>query len=321
MSDPKDPRQIVAALRRAVAPERDDFEHVEYPQLEAYVDDRLAEVDREIVQAHLDLCAMCTEDVADLEAVRAQMIAPAVRRTSRVGWVAAAAAAGIVLAVVISQRQRTSSVVVPATSAATRDDGLRTDERAAIADAMASGILPVPAAVRSLTGTEGTLLGTAPDPVTMRPLAPAGTAVGTASPEFTWQAIDRVASYGVAIFDEQFREVAASGRLTSTRWTPPAPLPRGIVLTWQVKATRRDGSEVLAPAPPHPEARFVVLNEASATALDAQRVTLKDRPLELGILLAQAGLLDEAAQAFGRVPADAPTAATAAKFLATLRRP
>ncbi|MCS6861930.1 MAG: zf-HC2 domain-containing protein, partial [Abditibacteriales bacterium] len=48
-------------------------EHLTYEQLEAYVDSALDEVDREIVESHLELCATCVAEVRDLRAFRAMM--------------------------------------------------------------------------------------------------------------------------------------------------------------------------------------------------------------------------------------------------------
>jgi hypothetical protein len=76
-----DTRRALDALRRATAPGPDDLDHPGYEALEALVDERLSDVDREIVLGHVDLCATCAEDVADLTAVKfAAVFAPAPAR-------------------------------------------------------------------------------------------------------------------------------------------------------------------------------------------------------------------------------------------------
>jgi hypothetical protein len=332
MNDKDQLRRAAETLRRALADEDGVAEHLLYEQIEAYVDGRLDEVDREIVQAHLEDCRLCAEDRADLEATKAQLSGGVpTRRVPRFTWIAAAA--GIVLAVVLWQVSRVhepppsrSAQTVPISSPASadtptkNDDGLLDEERAAINRALSSGTLAVPSSVRALTGAEGTLLGGATDAGEMRPLSPAGTAVATDAPAFTWQPLAGATSYSVAVFDEEFRGVASSGSLQTTSWTPSPALPRGRVLTWQVKATRADGSTVLAPAPPHPEARFVVLDAGAAARIDAARTRLVARPLDLAVVLADAGLVADAERELKRAAASPDTAAAAAKLLDSLKR-
>ena len=126
--------------------------------------------------------------------------------------------------------------------------------------------------------------------------------------------------YTVAVTDDRFQQVAGSGPLTATNWTPQSELPRGRVLTWQVTARLADGSTVIAPAPPHPEARLIVLDESAAAAVEEQRVRLAAHPLELGILLAKTGLVAEAERELSRAAADPSTAVDANRLLATLKR-
>src|SRR5262245_8468427 len=40
--------------------------HVTYEQLESYVDSTLGEVDREIIDSHLELCGQCARELQDL---------------------------------------------------------------------------------------------------------------------------------------------------------------------------------------------------------------------------------------------------------------
>lgn len=45
-------------------------DHLHYQQLSDYVDDELREIDREIVESHLEACAECTAEVSDLRAFK-----------------------------------------------------------------------------------------------------------------------------------------------------------------------------------------------------------------------------------------------------------
>ena len=73
-------RQVTAAatVEARLAALRDDFKqqsseppkHLNYEHLAAYVDDRLDEVDREIVESHTSICAPCKEELRDLFAFK-----------------------------------------------------------------------------------------------------------------------------------------------------------------------------------------------------------------------------------------------------------
>ena len=122
-------------------------------------------------------------------------------------------------------------------------------------------------------------------------------AVIEARPQFSWTPRPGATRYSVTIFDERFRDVAKSGALKSTTWTPRQNLPRGRVLAWQVTAIA--GSEkAISPAPPQPEARFVVLDAPTVARLAKERARLATEPIALGLVLAKAGLFAEADSVF-----------------------
>ena len=87
--------------------------------------------------------------------------------------------------------------------------------------------------------------------------------------------------------------MAKSGSLKTTTWTPRQNLPRGRVLAWQVSAITRNETAI-SPAPPQPEARFVVLDAATVGKLAKERARLATEPIALGLVLAKAGLFAEA---------------------------
>jgi hypothetical protein len=57
---------------------------------------------------------------------------------------------------------------------------------------------------------------------------------------------------------------------------------------------RRGDDEIVAPVPPAPEARFRVLSQAEAARVSDVRSRYGESHLVRGILLAQAGVLDDA---------------------------
>jgi hypothetical protein len=124
---------------------------------------------------------------------------------------------------------------------------------------------------------------------------PAGRVLLTGRPVFRWTRLEGAASYVVEVYDSKFNLVASSPELTGQSWSMPGALPPGGVYTWQVKATK-DGQEIKAPLPPLPQARFRVLDQAKANELATAKRTYPASHLTLGLLYAEAGLLDEAEQ-------------------------
>jgi hypothetical protein len=345
-----DIRRASEALRQAIAARPDDFEHPGYEQLEALVDGRLTGADREVVDAHVQACEICMQDVTDLssvrDAIRPPAIAPARTGTnmpSRLLQIAAAIIAVVGLAMFVRRQlistptdapdlqvrsaagpegpalQKSPSPTPGAPDLQVRGMALTADERAIVDRVLSSGHLEMPASVRALTAPTGTLLGAAEVSTSLKPLSPIGTAVLSVTPTFAWRPIAGAVSYTVAVFDEQFQEVGRSPRITETSWTPATALPRGATLAWQVTA-HFEGRDVLAPEPPQPEARFLVVDEATASTLAAEQTRLSDQPLVLGVLLAKAGAFDDAARELTRAAGRADTADRAKALLANLKR-
>lgn len=328
MSDHRDERDVGRVLSAALAATPDDFEHPAHDQLSALVDGRLHEADREWVETHLELCRVCAEDVADLAEMRAS-----VRHAGDVAFVPSrpwlkpaigfgAVAAGLALVVWLGGRRTdpvtpagqiasapaTPDVPAPAVSPATAE------EQALVARALASGRIELPADASLLRGQVGTLLGPGAAAAPLTPAAPVATMVSGARPRFAWTALPNATGYTVAVFDDRFNQVAQSGPLSGLSWSPGSDLPRGRVLAWQVTA-HAPGGDVVSPAPPQPEARFVVLSSADAAAVQAQRERLAHDPLALGLVLAKAGLFDEARVSLERALTDARYSADAVRAL------
>jgi hypothetical protein len=161
--------------------------------------------------------------------------------------------------------------------------------------------MEMPANIAVLRGNADTLPDAGGPAPAFSPTAPVGTAVIEARPQFSWTAptgaMTGATRYSVTVFDERFREVTKSGSLKTTTWTPRQNLPRGRVLAWQVTAVTRDGTAI-SPAPPQPEARFVVLDAATVARLAKERARLATEPIALGLVLAKAGLFAEADSVF-----------------------
>jgi hypothetical protein len=145
-------------------------------------------------------------------------------------------------------------------------------------------------------------------------LSPVGTVVRSDRPTFRWQPLAGALHYTVTVFDKDFNEVATSEPLTATEWTPAQPLQRGVVYTWQVTALK-DGKEITVPSTPAPEARFKVLEPSAFESLERAQSQNATSHLTLGVLYAQAGLLDDAEREFEALLNANPKSAVAQKLL------
>jgi hypothetical protein len=85
-----------------------------------------------------------------------------------------------------------------------------------------------------------------------------------------------------------------------------------------VRGTRA-GEDIVAPAPPAPEATFHVLSGDDAARLADLRRRYENFHLVLGVLLAQAGALDEAERELESLAAANSGAAEPQRLLDTLR--
>src|SRR5262249_49976608 len=151
------------------------------------------------------------------------------------------------------------------------------------------------------------LMGTAQDAVPFAVLAPVGTVVESARPEFRWRPLEGATGYRVTVVDDQAqRDVATSGPLPTgaehgeLRWRLPEsapPLRRGGPYRWYVVATLPGGEEVQSPDQTH-TARFQVLAVPLAADLEKARALDPPSRLALGIAYARAGLRNEAEAEF-----------------------
>ncbi len=303
---------------------------------------------------HLTDCAECRERLSDVAPARdllrwaeglphtelepeTNVVTPSTAAPARTSsrpllWIPAAAAAALVLAFFGWQaiRKKNEPAIVAenfrvvvrdaGASLALRDDGtlvapaaVTEAERPLIAAALRTGTLPSAPADPELISRPGVLRGVR-GPSTFALLAPLGIAQLSDRPEFRWQPLDGARSYKVQIFDTDFREVASSGTLTATTWKPERPLARNKLYQWQVTA-KRGGETVRAPAPPAPEARFRVVDEATAARIEAARPS----HLAVAILCAQAGLRDDARRELEAMRADNPDSDVVKKLLASLQ--
>lgn len=276
------------------------------------------------IEEHLAVCAACASLARDrahdsLAALRQELANT--RRAPRWGWLAAAAAVLIAIFALWWMRPRPepapspSPVIVkvepkpappppPAVSASTEERYANAEWDALVADARESGRLPLPRDLRDLRPPPDVIRGAARAVESLRPTAEV---VGEARPSFAWPA-RKSATYTVFVFDGN-REIARSGALRETTWTPARDLPRGRLLTWQVEAATGERIETI-PRPPAPPAVFRIASEDDWREIARARDAHPHDHLLLGILYARAGMLGEAAGSLRRAAANDPDAQT-----------
>ena len=169
-----------------------------------------------------------------------------------------------------------------------------------------------------LKGKPTILLNGSNVPVAFDLIGPVGKVVETNRPTFRWHPLEGASGYAVAVFDSKFNKVAESGLIQALEWVPPQALRRGTVYSWQVTALK-DGKEVMSPHPPASEAKFKVLEQAIATELERAREQHAGSNLILGVLHAQAGLLDQAERDFQTLADQNPQSLIAKKLLQSVR--
>jgi hypothetical protein len=149
-------------------------------------------------------------------------------------------------------------------------------------------------------------------------IEPAGKVLLADRPAFKWTSLDDAEGYVVEVYDLQFKLVSSSPLLKGLSWTAPQ-LARGQVYSWQVKASR-GGQDFIAPRPSAPQARFRILNQATAAEIARARRDYASSHLLLGLLYARAGLLADAEQEFRELQKANPDSDAPRKLTASVAR-
>ena len=285
--------------------EHPDLEDVLFRYADGTLDpDRRAEID-----AHLEHCARCREDVSD--AVAAQRSIG--RRRPRIPWLIAAAVA-VMVAVAATlwwpRSEQPPAPLAPHTAAA-----VPSEWKALVQQARTARRVNPPPAFRALQVERDTLRDDSA-PHAGGTLSPSGTVIETQQPAFRWPAV-KGARYVVSIFEKE-KEIARSPVLLDNQWTSSQPLTRGGTYVWQVKV-RGTGGVTILPAPPDPPALFTVLGSKDAADLDEARRRFPGDHLLLGVLYARAGVRDRAEEEIGRWIAAHPADAAARDLLSSIQ--
>ena len=149
-------------------------------------------------------------------------------------------------------------------------------------------------------------------------IEPFGIVILSDRPTFRWTRLDGATGYMVEVYDEWFNPLVRSPQIIDHSWTAPQSLKRGAIYYWLVKAIK-DGQEFKAPRPPAPQAKFRILDEATADELAKARRDYASSRLTLGLLYAQAGLLNEAEVEFQALSRNNPDSELGRRLLKQVR--
>ncbi|MEO6049935.1 MAG: zf-HC2 domain-containing protein [Pyrinomonadaceae bacterium] len=183
-----------------------------------------------------------------------------------------------------------------------------------VAGALTGKGIEISSALRQLKQSSGELMGEGKTGVPFALAGPVGIIVESTQPKLRWKPLKGAETYRVDVYDESFNKVASSPLITDTEWHANVALRRGAGYRWQVTAVA-GGEEVKSPVRPAPDAKFKVLDAGMARKLDDVRAKHRKSHLLLGLLYAEAGLLDDAAREFRILVQKNPNSVIARKLL------
>jgi len=184
--------------------------------------------------------------------------------------------------------------------------------------ALQTGKLEQSSALGQLNSRPSKLLSNSGNGLPFRLIGPLGHVVRNEQPTFRWRELAGAQSYVVTVTDADLNEVATSPPLNTTEWRISKPLKEGSIYSWQVTALK-DGARITSPVLPAPQAKFKVLDRATSETLQQAQSVYPDSHLTLGVLYAEAGLLDEAEQELHVVLRNNPRARIAQTLLQNVR--
>jgi predicted anti-sigma-YlaC factor YlaD len=171
-------------------------------------------------------------------------------------------------------------------------------------------------AARQLRSAAGALMGGESPGLPFALKSPVGRVIATDRPQFSWSPVAEAESYVVSVYEEGFTKVAESPELNGQSWTPAVRLKRGAVYNWQVTA-KKAGIEIKSPVRPAPDAKFKVVDAASANDVEAARRT--GSHLLLGTVYANAGMIAEAEREYQLLLKQNPSSQLVKKLLRQLQ--
>lgn len=185
-----------------------------------------------------------------------------------------------------------------------------------VKEALQGGRVKLSSALRELRSQSGTLMGGAQPEFKL--LTPVGVVIEGDRPAFRWSALEGATRYTVTVHDSSLNQVATSDSLTTTGWTVPAALPRGQTYIWQVRAAK-DAAEIVAPPAAESRVRFRVLEGSKVEEIGRAKRTHAKSHLVMGVIYAEAGLLEKAEREFAALLKANPQSSIVRKLLQRVR--
>jgi hypothetical protein len=284
-------------------------EHLSYEQMDAWVDDRMDQTERELVLAHIGLCAECARQLRAYASYAPAMSAPVNRTTVAAATRAPAASFGERMRAFFSApRLAAAALAIAAVAIITPILVERSGNQGGVEPGVA-GLSTLPATVRA--GAEAVLQAKAaerpsalaaldPNP-DQTPQYPVSEVVEEAQPVLRWKEFG--ASYVVNVYNVKGLLIASSGALTDNHWLVAMNLDRGELYNW----------EVVAGATTH-RASFRVLDAAAESEI-LQLRSRNSTHLMLGAVAQQYGMLSVAEQEFAAMLKEQPASTEAARLL------
>jgi hypothetical protein len=186
-----------------------------------------------------------------------------------------------------------------------------------VKETLRSGRVKILTTLTGSGGKAGVLMGDPANPA-FRLIAPVNIVMETDRPTFRWKGLEGLATFRVTIFDEALNKVAESESLTNTQWPVTTPLQRGRTYIWQVRASANN-REVVAPPPAASRVKFKVLEQAKIAEIDNAKRSYAKSHLIMGIIYADAGLLDNAEREFSALLKANPQSAVARQLLRSVK--
>ena len=184
--------------------------------------------------------------------------------------------------------------------------------------ALQTGRLEQSSALAQLDSRPSALLSRTGNGLPFGLISPLGQVVRSEQPTLRWHPLAGAQSYTVAVTDAELNVVATSPPLNTTEWRITKSLRDGGIYSWQVTALK-DGVRITSPVLPAPQAKFKVLDRSISETLQQAQRAYPNSHLTLGVLYAEAGLLDEAGQEFQVLVRDNPDARIALTLLENVK--
>jgi hypothetical protein len=309
------------AILDAIAEARS--EHLTYEQMDAWVEDEMDQTARELVMAHIGLCAFCAKQLRAYESYAPVMSAPVAGPAQLVPFGERFRAS-----LFFSTKPRWPQLAMIALAIA-----VAALAPAVIRNARSSGRLGGAESLQSLESLPSSLREGAREVVTsdmpLRPAAlkdltpsvdpqieyPASEVIEETQPELRWKPF--AASYSVLVSDRGGKEAAHATELPGTHWTISTSLIRGAIYTWEVRASGSADlhhTDAVHQAGAVHKGMFRVLGDSEEQTL-AQLRASGAGPLALGAVAQQFGLLSMAQREFEKLAKDLPRSQDAEKLL------